>query len=223
VKARALLLHGGPGIGDYLGPLEDELAPLFEVTRYAQGRHLAFPPYVAETLARLAEPAWLVGHSFGGYLALRVAAAAPERTLGLILLGSVGAVGDGGRARANETLRSRLTAPPTGFADIWPAYFPAEPAPFPDDLTFDGEQNTAVTASMSLQPPIDEALSRYPRPVLALHGTYDHIPLTAVEETVALFSDGELRVLEGVGHFPWLEHPGLVRDAVVDFRASRSS
>jgi pimeloyl-ACP methyl ester carboxylesterase len=32
----------------------------------------------------------------------------------------------------------------------------------------------------------------------------------------------ELRVLEGIGHFPWLERPGIVYDEVVDFVAAHS-
>ena len=67
------------------------------------------------------------------------------------------------------------------------------------------------------------SLGGFSRPVLILHGTYDHIPLEPVQATAALLPGAELRVLAGIGHFPWLEQPGIVRAAVVDFLASRSS
>jgi pimeloyl-ACP methyl ester carboxylesterase len=38
-----------------------------------------------------------------------------------------------------------------------------------------------------------------------------------------LMPNAELRVLEEIGHFRWLERPGIIYDEVVDFVASRSS
>jgi proline iminopeptidase len=216
LRPPALLLHGGPGFQDYTQPLADELAPLFEVDGYTQGRHLAIEAYVEEALARLAEPSWIVGHSFGGYLALQVTVAAPERVLGLVLVGSVGGVGTGGRKEAIPRLMARLSKPPESFEDIWPAYFAGEPAPFPG-LVLDAEQNAATTQDMDERAErgdLERALPSLDKPALFVHGTYDHIPLEAVEETVAALPDATLVVLDGVGHFPWLERPGSVLDAI---------
>jgi proline iminopeptidase len=224
MKPRALLLHGGPGLTDYLGPLADELAPVFELERYSQGRHTEVDAYLDEAESHLGAPAWIIGHSWGGYLALHLAARAPERVLGLVLVGSCGATGDGGTAAAVRRLRSRLTTEPQSFREFWPAYFQGEAPPFPaEEMRFDVEQNTLSVASMSRRLPIDDALRELNRPTLALHGTYDHIPLEAIAETLALMPDATLVVEEGLGHFPWLERPGLVHDEVVDFLASRSS
>ena len=53
------------------------------------------------------------------------------------------------------------------------------------------------------------ALGGFGRPVLILHGTYDHIPLEPRPgDRRALLPGAELRVLDGIGHFPWLEQPG---------------
>jgi pimeloyl-ACP methyl ester carboxylesterase len=227
LRPRALLLHGGPGITDYTAALAAELAPLFEVAAYQQGRHTEVDDYVAEALDRLPAHAWAIGHSWGGYLALHLAAARPERLLGLVLIGGVGAVGDGGRAEAIAELRSRLAAPPSGLGDLWPAYFadPAAAPPFPG-LVLDGEQYAATNASMDEHAAggtLERALPSFDRPVLLLHGEHDHIPLSAVEQTAALLPDARLRVLAGVGHFPWLEQPGIVARELVDSGVLRSS
>jgi pimeloyl-ACP methyl ester carboxylesterase len=84
----ALLLHGGPGLPDYLDELADELAPVFEPVRHAQRTTppYAVEDYVADAVAAIdaagRECVWLVGHSWGGHLALHVAVAAPARVAG---------------------------------------------------------------------------------------------------------------------------------------------
>lgn len=235
MRPRALLLHGGPGLPDYLDPLPAELAPDFELDRYTQARHFDVPAFVDEALTHLPEPAWVVGHSWGGYLALQVAAAAPDRVLGLVLIGSLGAVGDGGWEAAGERLVSRLTdderarleraAPGEGLAIVWPGYFSRRELapPYPDWRT-DPEVLGAIYEWVQAHgDELAPALGGFGRPVLILHGTYDHIPLEPVRETAALLPGAELHVLDDVGHFPWLERPGIVHDAVVDFLGPRSS
>jgi proline iminopeptidase len=238
MKPRALLLHGGPGLSDYLDPLAEELSPLFKLDRYAQNPHTDVPAFVEEALGHLHAPSWIVGHSWGGHLALHVAAAAPAGLQGLILIGTLGAVGDGGWEASGPRLRTRLTDDEVARLDaatsggegleiLWPAYFARrELAPPYPGLSADGETLQAIYDWVRAHGPSGElaaALRGFDEPVLAIHGTDDHIPLEAVQETIALLPDGELRILEGTGHFPWLEQPGVVHDAVVDFRASRSS
>src|SRR5689334_1229485 len=75
-----LLLHGGPGLSEYLQPLAAELAPAFSVFRYQQ-RGLApsategdrsVDGHVADAVSVLDglgwERAWVAGHSWGGHL-----------------------------------------------------------------------------------------------------------------------------------------------------------
>ena len=87
-----LLLHGGPGLGyDYMEPLIAELQTDFRVAIFQQR---GLEPLTVEgpfTIARAIEDvvcvldalgwsrALVVGHSWGGHLALRFAAAHPER------------------------------------------------------------------------------------------------------------------------------------------------
>ena len=110
---------------------------------------------------------------------------------------------------------------------IWPGYFSdRELAPPYPGWIVDTETVDAIYAWVQEHGPRNEladALSSFAPPVLLLHGSFDHIPLEALEATAALLPAAELRVLEGVGHFPWLERPGIIYAEVVDFLASRSS
>src|SRR5437763_873201 len=86
VVASALVLHGGPGARDYTASLADELDRVLDCEHYQQGRHLQVAGYLGEAAARLRAPAWIVGHSWGGRLALHLAAARPELVRRLILI-----------------------------------------------------------------------------------------------------------------------------------------
>lgn len=102
----ALLLHGGPGLPDYLEGLAAELGDIFTTIRYTQrGTSPATTtgPYtveshMADALAVLdgfgLEQAWAIGHSWGGHLALHLAVAHPERLHGVICISTLGATND---------------------------------------------------------------------------------------------------------------------------------
>ena len=93
-----VLLHGGPGLSEYLLELAAELAPAFTVFRYQQ-RGLA--PSVTDgdrsveghinDLVRVVDglgwsKPWIAGHSWGGRLAMHFAVAHPERTGALVVI-----------------------------------------------------------------------------------------------------------------------------------------
>lgn len=117
----ALLLHGGPGLSDYLAELAVELSGVMTVARYQQ-RGLApsvaegdrsVDGHVADAVAVLDalgwQRAWSIGHSWGGHLAMHLAVARPERVTGLAALDALGALPDGGLAALGENLRRGLT------------------------------------------------------------------------------------------------------------------
>jgi pimeloyl-ACP methyl ester carboxylesterase len=103
-----LLLHGGPGLGfDYLRDLAEELAEENDVAWYQQRGQ---PPSAVEGPHTVAtdvddarcvldalgwDKAYVVGHSWGGHLALHVAEAMPDRLLGVLCVDPLGAIGDG--------------------------------------------------------------------------------------------------------------------------------
>jgi pimeloyl-ACP methyl ester carboxylesterase len=99
----ALVLHGGPGLPDYMQGCAAELEGVFSTFRYTQR---GTPPstvrgpfsieaHVADALAVLdafnLERVWAVGHSWGGHLALHLAVAHPDRLDGIVCLNPLGA------------------------------------------------------------------------------------------------------------------------------------
>jgi proline iminopeptidase len=92
-----LLLHGGPGLSyGYLDDLASEIGASYQVAAFQQrgiapsmldgpygvDTHLADVRAVLDTLGW--STAYVVGHSWGGHLALHVAAAMPERLIGVL-------------------------------------------------------------------------------------------------------------------------------------------
>lgn len=54
-------------------------------------------------------------------------------------------------------------------------------------------------------------------PLLTIHGDHDPIPMESAREWTESVADGRLVVIPGAGHFPWLEQPFLVSEAVSAF------
>jgi proline iminopeptidase len=102
----ALLLHGGPGLPDYLEGLATELGDIFTTIRYTQrgtlpsttGGPFTVESHMADALTILdafgLEQAWAIGHSWGGHLALHLAVAHPERLYGIVCVDPLGASDD---------------------------------------------------------------------------------------------------------------------------------
>jgi proline iminopeptidase len=97
-----VMLHGGPGLWDYLGPVAALVEDVATVYRYDQrgcGRSTGDGPYdLATALADLeaVRAAWGVerwtvfGHSWGATLGLAYAVSYPERTNGLVYVSGTG-------------------------------------------------------------------------------------------------------------------------------------
>ena len=122
VGPAAIYLHGGPGIGaEHLMGLVEEVDGLFNGV-LPQQRGLSpstlegprdIETHVADEIALLDqlgwERAWLIGHAWGGHLAMHIAVAHPERVTGLILIETLGAIPDGGSNELVANLVARLT------------------------------------------------------------------------------------------------------------------
>ena len=136
-----LLLHGGPGLSDYLVGLAAELAPAFSVFRYQQR---GLPPsvtdgdrsvegHVADAVRVLDGLGWeraiIAGHSWGGHLAMHIVVAHPERARALAPIGALWAVGDGGAAVFEQNLLGQLSASERAQLDEISAREDAEDAP----------------------------------------------------------------------------------------------
>jgi pimeloyl-ACP methyl ester carboxylesterase len=254
---RVLLLHGGPGLGfDYLRELADELAEENDVAWYQQ-RGLApsateGPFTVGEDVADAGrvldalgwDAAYVVGHSWGGHLALHVAAALPERLLGVLAVDPLGSVGDGRwpefdeeiLRRTPEAVRERareLDELSTegamdeelaleGMSLVWPAYFASpEAAPPMPALKMATERSAQMVRAIQAELPALEArLPEIRLPVGFVHGSRSPMPVAASTDAAERIPGAWVDVVEGAGHFVWVESPGAVRAALRRLTAS---
>jgi pimeloyl-ACP methyl ester carboxylesterase len=243
-----LLLHGGPGMGfEYLRDLADELAEENDVAWYQQrGQEpsAAERPYTVATDVTDArrvldalgwEQAYVVGHSWGGHLALHVAEAMPERLLGVVAVDPLGSVGDGRWPefdeemfrRTPEAVRDRAREldelSMAGEADdelalegmrlVWPAYFadPERAPPMPE-LRISSERSAEMVPSILAElPALEAGLPGIQVPVGFVHGSLSPMPLAASTDAAERIPGAWVEVVEGAGHFIWVEAPGAVR------------
>jgi pimeloyl-ACP methyl ester carboxylesterase len=246
-----LLLHGGPGLGfDYLAELADELAEENDVAWYQQR---GLPPSASDRPWTVAanvddarrlldalgwDSAYVVGHSWGGHLALHLAAALPDRLRGALAVDPLGSIGDGRwpefdeeilrrtpedvRARAQE-LDDLMTS---GEASeelaleqmrlIWPAYFAdATSAPPMPPLRMAGECFAETARSIVVElPALEAGLPHIRVPVGFVHGARSPMPLAASTDAAERIPGAWVEVVDGAGHFLWFEAPGAVRTSL---------
>jgi pimeloyl-ACP methyl ester carboxylesterase len=255
----ALLLHGGPGLSDYLDSLAMELAGVVTTARYQQ-RGLApslvegpreVDTHVADAIAVLDalgwDRAWVVGHSWGGHLAMHVAVSHSERLLGLVVLDGLGAVGDGGISALGPNLTAALTEAERARVEwldarddrgeaseaekleqlrmVWPYYFadPANAPPMPQFRT----DTSAIATWASIAEHVERrtlelGLPRLTMPTLIMQGQRSPLPIVEAQRTAALMPHAKLAIHRR-GHFPWLEEPGLVHGLIAEFVMAPSS
>jgi len=218
-----LLLHGGPGLPwTYLQSLVDEICDGYQVAVYQQrglppstaAAPFDVPTQVEDVVAVLDSLGWdravVIGHSWGGHLLLHLLASHPERVTAAMVVDPLGGVGDGGQAlfEADAVESLRL---------CWPAYF-AEPAaapPFPD-MRLSVEAYSATFESLHAElPGLAGRLVGLTVPTLFIHGSHSPMPISASTDTAqAIGPAATVQVLDGTGHFVWLERPGAVRAAL---------
>ena len=251
-----LLLHGGPGLSDYMSMLGAEIAGWRSIGYQQRG----IPPSAADgpfTDARHAADAVAVldaagvadavvlGHSWGGYLALQLAVTVPERVAGLVLVDPLGATGpDGGASDLGVALRARLDEASLGrlgdlaarigdrmptdkeateqLSMLWPGYFavPAQAPPPPSGLAVSAVANGEGMASVmdSLAKGFGARLAEVTVPAVFVLGERSPMPVSQGMATAALLAEAEVVVVPGAGHLPWHERPGCVASALATVR-----
>ena len=246
-----LLLHGGPGLGfEYLADLAEELAEENDVAWYQQrGQEpsaVEGPFSVAldvvdagRVLDALGwERAYVVGHSWGGHLALHVAEAMPERLLGVLSVDPLGAVGDGRwpefdeemLRRTPELVRERAreldelgTAGKVsddealeGLRLVWPAYFadPESAPPMPELRLATTRSAEMVPSIFAALPELEAGLPGIRVPVGFVHGSRSPMPVAASTDAADRIPGAWAEVVDGAGHFTWVEAPGAVSAAL---------
>lgn len=203
------------------------------------------PSQVRDVVAVLDTIGWnraaVVGHSWGGHLLLHVLAAYPDRLTAALIIDPLGGVGDGGEqqfeaelfartppadAKRAEELDRRALAGEGDEADmteslrlIWPAYFadPSAAPPMPD-MRGSVEAYSATFESIHAElPGLAARLGTVTVPTAFLHGAASPMPVSASTDTAeAIGSAATVQLLEGTGHFVWVESPGCVRAALDD-------
>jgi pimeloyl-ACP methyl ester carboxylesterase len=247
-----VVLHGGPGLSEYTQALVGELDDAFTVYRYQQ-RGLApsttsgpfdIETHVADAVAVLdgigLERAYIVGHSWGGHLAMHLAARHPDRLLGLVSVDPLGAIPDGGEADMERIMTERIS--PEGLskaleldrramagegtpddaleslAILWPSYFSPHAAapPMPDiELSIPCYAGTfdSIHEQFALGT-LQTLLPGLEVPSFFLLGADSPIPPEHGIASAALIPGARYEVLDECGHFIWLESPGSVRRAL---------
>lgn len=240
---------------DYMGSCAALLADRFDCVRYTQRgvapsaevRPYTIETHVADALRVLdaagIDRAWLVGHSWGGHLALHLLAAHPDRVRGLICIDPLGAYGEVFQA-FGESLRRKLSADQAARVDeiearrrageatvaelqergmlIWPGYFvdPSKGASaVPERVGVDcsTETNRSISEHHESRTLVKRLPQAPERPALFVHGAEDPLPIESSSETAKLIPGAHVVVIEGSGHFPWLERPDAFREAVATF------
>jgi pimeloyl-ACP methyl ester carboxylesterase len=244
-----LMLHGGPGLGyEYLDQLAAEFGDGFRIASFQQR---GLPPSteqgpftvaqaVADVISVLDALGWqralIAGHSWGGHLALRFAAAHPERVVTVLAIEPLGIAGDGGaggfvaelaaRTPAADRARARqlddAVAAGTGTPDdaleslrlLWPAYF-ADPVHAPPMEPF----RLSTAANVGLLSDLPNGLDAVPAALAAagtrcvfVVGAGSPLPWgQAAGASAEAVPGAVVHVIPGAGHFPWVEVPGSLR------------
>lgn len=194
-----VVLPGGPGSVNYLAA--DELAPRGRRAWYPDprgvGRSPGGPHSMAEAVADLEETRrsqgvdrWVVlGHSWGGDLAVRYALDHPESVSRVVAVAGTGIQKDRTWQRTYESLRD--TEP-----DIPIEWIPAV--------------HEALGASFTEwihEPDLLRRLADSPVPMTFIAAEHDIRPSWPLQQLAALVPNGSFEIVPGVPHDFWSTHP----------------
>jgi proline iminopeptidase len=260
----AILLSGGPGFTvDYMIPVGEFLPASYQRVFYEQrgtGRsrlpamtpeNMTLPHVVADLEALRVhlrqERLFLVGHSWGGMLAMAYAAAHPDRVDRMILIGPGGPTLEFAQW-FNDNIRMRLRpediaaerywddAPRRGvdvdkaalesIRAITPGYFfdREKGLAFRSMLT-DGtitvRVNELLFADMAKGYDSRPGLARLNRPVLIVQGHQDPVGDKTAEDIHKAITSSMLKYINQCGHMPWIEQPDQFRRILAEFLESK--
>jgi len=255
-----VLLSGGPGFNvDYMLPVGDFLPADYQrifLEQRGTGRSLAASlspesmtlQTVVEDLEALRQHLkqdrlLLLGHSWGGMLAMAYAVAHPERVDRLILIGSGGPTLEFAQ-RFSDNIDTRLRPEDIEARSYWqaavkngvdrdkaaleetraivPGYFfdRKKALAFAAGLK-DGElhsdANRMLFTDLAKRYDLRAGLKKLDRPVLIVQGHQDPGGDKTAEDIHALIPGSTLSYINKSGHFPWLEQPDEFRRVVGAF------
>jgi proline iminopeptidase len=181
----------------------------------------------------------LLGHSAGGKVAQVYASAHPDRLSALLLICSWLSMGPDTEGERAEIRASRSNEPwypeAAEAAEAMPYARPAERSrldrmmrPFwygkwdercqAHAASADEQMNLRFAGMFAAAPVPELDLAAVGAPTLVVGGSLDVLtPPSLSGELAGRFSAGKLEILEGAGHFPWVDEPAAFRSAVGGF------
>lgn len=258
-----VILHGGPGLDhSYFLPQMAELADDFQLIFFDQrlsglsssdidSTAISMDHFVEDVegirKALNLQKMNLMGHSWGGLLAMFYAIKHPDNLKSLILV-SPTAASVSLMMKSQQILSQRFTqedrlqrmqivqseafknGEPSAFADLFRLSF--KPSFYQrallDSLTLELPSNFAAnSAKLQLlfrdmgEYDIHSELSKIACRALIVHGDYDAIPLEAIDNIHQNIPNSEIVILENCGHFPFIETPEPFFEHIKKFMAKR--
>ena len=255
-----IVIHGGPGMDQgYLLPGMAALAKKHQVVFYDQlgsGRstatiidesHITINSFVEdiETLRKALkfEKVTIVGHSWGGMLAMHYAVKYPKNIKKLVLMNTVASSGihdfleevekrTQPSASEFEKLKASqefIDSDPQAIAQYYRLFFQYyfhNPADL-EKLNLQLEPKGAATG-MKVAKILEESifgkytdqhddLQKLKIPALIIHGDSDVMPMSAANSLAHSIRGSKLVVLKNCGHFPYIEQPAQRLEAVEGF------
>ena len=238
-----VLLHGQPGSGADWKQVEERLPDGLNVLapdrpgygasrRPAGGFAAGARALLAEMDARGIDQAVLVGHSYGGGVALAAARLAPERVAGLVLLASVG---PGCLTGADWPLAAPVSGEFFALMAWWLSPWLARAGLAADEFVNLQTWGNAhrdhgplwrsfLTEQRALMRELDELTASLPevtQPVLLLADARDRIiPVRATHRLAAALPDARVELLTGPGHHLPRRAAPRIADAIAGFLAT---
>lgn len=239
-----LLVHGSPGEGRAWNRVAPLLTGQFRVLtpdlpgygasdplREAGGGTAAMAKAIGELVASLDQPVWLAGHSYGGNVALHVAAAAPDRVRGLALFEPVffrALALNGNRELLDEAhhffsdYAARAAAGEknavASMVDYWfgPAAFGRLPAPVQTFLDASAAKNARDVVSSFSETLARDALGGFDKPFRVVHGTTGAPVAAAIATALGTVAPAaRIDAIAGAGHGMLDTHPGDVAEVIL--------
>lgn len=255
-----LVLSGGPGLSsDYVLPIAETLSNQFQTilpdqrgtggTQLAELtlESLALSRYIADLEALRSSRGiqrWaILGHSWGGMLAMAYSTLHADRVSQMILVGTGGMTLDFAPSMS-ERIRERMSDADKAAAEYWQekiergedmpkAHVEHLRALMPGYLqdrrfveqamdgmkSFEGVNEQTIASLESEEYDLHAGLRQTGVPTLLVHGRCDPIPASVVEDIAATMPNARQLWLEACGHFPWIEQPELFYSYVRTFLA----
>jgi pimeloyl-ACP methyl ester carboxylesterase len=191
-----------PGFGAAPEPPE-----VWSTSQYAE--------WIAPILDELAPGAVIVGHSFGGRVAVHLAAAHPD-TIGAVVLTGVPLVRNPNAPRRRPSLTYRVGRTLYRYRLISDARMEAQRQRYGSADYKTATPTMRGVLVKAVNETYEPALAAYPGPIELVWGDDDdQAPLAVAEAAIASCQQAKLVTCPGAGHFVPLKAPDCLRDAIL--------